>query len=191
MLLKIEKTIKDCHRPGGPCAKSARGLFGRLLLGPKPDSQQPGPPKRPAARLPPPSVWAACQPKRRGAILAVDPGSDGRPCSSQEQKGRRRRPPNPRLFLSPLALSTRRRRPWRSRTSVWRRRRGFLAGARTRRTGSAPPSGGPVAAPRTQSPRARPSKTAAARVRLSARQWSCASEPGASGGLPPGRDRRW
>ena len=42
MLLKIEKTIKDCHCPGGPCAKSARCLFGRLLLGPKPDSHQPG-----------------------------------------------------------------------------------------------------------------------------------------------------
>ena len=62
-------------------------------------------------------------------------------------KGATPAPPSPRPFLSPLALSTRRRRPWRPRTSVWWRRRGFLAGARARRRVSAPPSSEPWSAP--------------------------------------------
>jgi len=74
-----------------------------------PEARQPtaGPPKQPAERLPPPPVWATCQPKRRGAILAVDLGSDGRPCSSQEQKGRRRRRPQTLgHFFPPCSLHT-------------------------------------------------------------------------------------
>ena len=43
--------------------KTARGLLGRLLLGPEPDSQRPGHRIGPPRRLPPPHAWAACRPK--------------------------------------------------------------------------------------------------------------------------------
>src|SRR6185312_15876656 len=43
--------------------KTARGLLGRLLLGPEPDSQRLGRRIGPPRRLPPTPAWAACRPK--------------------------------------------------------------------------------------------------------------------------------
>jgi hypothetical protein len=68
---KIEKTIKlgtvqAAQKQTGP--RPARPPF----LGPEARQPTAGPPNRPAAASPPPPTWAACQPRRRGAISTVD-----------------------------------------------------------------------------------------------------------------------
>ena len=62
--------MKYCS--GGPGAKPARGLLSHLSLGLRPDSQRPGRRIGPPRRPPPPPAWAACRPRRRDALAAVD-----------------------------------------------------------------------------------------------------------------------
>ena len=72
MLLKNRKNIENHHCGGGPKANSARGLFSLLLLGPEPDSQQPGRRKGPPRRRPHGPHGPRAGPRCQGAILAVD-----------------------------------------------------------------------------------------------------------------------
>ena len=92
--------------------KTARGLLGRLLLGPEPDSQRLGRRIGPPRRLPPTPAWAACRPKN-GARSWL-PILIGRLSvrSAGTKPGDAGAPQNPR-FISPPPFSqhAERRRP--------------------------------------------------------------------------------
>ena len=120
---KIEKTIKRKTLFSSPGAKPARGLLGHPSLGPRPDSERPGRRNSPPRCLLPPPAWAACQPRKRGAISTVDLDRTVARAVRRiktDDAGVSRNPSD--SFSLPLlsprdaaAATERRRRPWRPR----------------------------------------------------------------------------